>query len=200
MSICPRARAQGDCHVTDRRRPLRHVSRRRKRRPAAVLRGLHQTGRPRLLRQQRRRAQPLCLRRRPTLRSRLRQGRHGRHSRRRPVRPGLRDCRRLHRRRPERIDHRHAGGRRRGRLYRLAVRRAVGHRTPGAQARRSCPRGSPRSAAGLLLALHTDPTRETLACQVLRAANGHDVEHAEGVWRDNRWQDFDPLKPPQREP
>ncbi|KDB62880.1 hypothetical protein AZ16_0337 [Bordetella bronchiseptica B18-5 (C3)] len=54
--------------------------------------------------------------------------------------------------------------------------------------------------AGLLLALHTDLTRETLACQVLRAANGHDVEHAEGVWRDNRWQDFDPLKPPQREP
>ncbi|GAB1577257.1 hypothetical protein [Bordetella petrii] len=54
--------------------------------------------------------------------------------------------------------------------------------------------------AGLLLALHTDSQHERQACRLLRATHGHDVERAEGVWRDNRWADFDPLKPPQREP
>jgi hypothetical protein len=54
--------------------------------------------------------------------------------------------------------------------------------------------------AGVLLALHTDPTREASACRILRGAGGEDVERANGRWRNGHWEDFDPLRPPEREP
>jgi hypothetical protein len=38
-----------------------------------------------------------------------------------------------------------------------------------------------------------------LACRILRDTGGADVEHANGRWRNNHWEDFDPLAPPQRE-
>lgn len=54
--------------------------------------------------------------------------------------------------------------------------------------------------AGVMVAVRTRPQREMLACRILRDAGGADVEHANGHWRNNRWEDFDPLSPPQREP
>jgi predicted lipid-binding transport protein (Tim44 family) len=55
-------------------------------------------------------------------------------------------------------------------------------------------------AAGVLLALHTDPTHEAQAVQLLRGAGGEDVERANGRWQEGQWVDFDPLQPPRREP
>ena len=54
--------------------------------------------------------------------------------------------------------------------------------------------------AGVMVAVHTRPQREMAACRILRDAGGADVEHANGRWRNNHWEDFDPLAPPQREP
>lgn len=54
--------------------------------------------------------------------------------------------------------------------------------------------------AGVMVAVRTRPQREILACRILREAGGADVEHANGRWRNNHWEDFDPLAPPQREP
>ncbi|MNU32588.1 hypothetical protein D3C71_211330 [compost metagenome] len=54
--------------------------------------------------------------------------------------------------------------------------------------------------AGVMVAVRTRPQREMLACRILRDAGGSDVEHANGRWRNNHWEDFDPLAPPQREP
>jgi hypothetical protein len=54
--------------------------------------------------------------------------------------------------------------------------------------------------AGVLLALHTDSSREPDACKILRNAGGVDVERAQGRWQGGRWVDFDPLKAPEREP
>jgi hypothetical protein len=55
-------------------------------------------------------------------------------------------------------------------------------------------------AAGVMLALHTDLTREPEAVRLLRLAGGEDVERAQGRWNNGHWEDFDPLAPPQREP
>jgi len=54
--------------------------------------------------------------------------------------------------------------------------------------------------AGVLLALHIAPDQEARAVALLRAAGGVDVERANGRWMNGKWEDFDPLTPPQREP
>lgn len=54
--------------------------------------------------------------------------------------------------------------------------------------------------AGVLLALHIQPDQESRAVVLLREAGGTDVERANGRWMNGKWQDFDPLTPPQREP
>lgn len=54
--------------------------------------------------------------------------------------------------------------------------------------------------AGVLLALHVKPDQEARAAALLREAGGTDVERANGRWMNGKWQDFDPLVPPQREP
>lgn len=77
----------------------------------------------------------------------------------------------------------------------------TGRKRPGSGSRASGKPDHPEvRQAGVLLALHTDPAREASACKVLRAAGGDDVERANGRWRDGQWEDFDPLRPPQREP
>ncbi|KXA71111.1 hypothetical protein [Bordetella hinzii] len=52
---------------------------------------------------------------------------------------------------------------------------------------------------GVMLALRVDPARQAEAAAVLRAAGGVDVERANGRWVQGRWEDFDPLTPPQRD-
>ena len=54
--------------------------------------------------------------------------------------------------------------------------------------------------AGVLLALHVAPDQEGRAVALLREAGGVDVERANGRWMNGKWEDFDPLVPPQREP
>lgn len=54
--------------------------------------------------------------------------------------------------------------------------------------------------AGVLLALHVQPDQEARAAALLREAGGADVERANGRWMNGKWQDFNPLEPPQREP
>ncbi|OZI59437.1 hypothetical protein [Bordetella genomosp. 11] len=77
----------------------------------------------------------------------------------------------------------------------------TGRRKPGVSRNRGAPAEHPEARhAGVLLALHTDQSREELACRVLRDAGGVDVERAQGRWQDGRWVDFDPLRPPEREP
>lgn len=53
---------------------------------------------------------------------------------------------------------------------------------------------------GVLLALHIAPEQEEQACELLRGAGGHNVERALGRWHHGKWEDFDPLKPPELEP
>lgn len=67
----------------------------------------------------------------------------------------------------------------------------------GSWARDSHPEIRP---AGVLLALHIQPDQETHVVALLRDAGGRDVERANGRWQNGKWQDFDPLTPPQREP
>ncbi|ANN66023.1 hypothetical protein [Bordetella bronchialis] len=77
----------------------------------------------------------------------------------------------------------------------------TGKRKPGVARNRGAPAEHPEARhAGVLLALHTDVTREAEACGVLRDAGGVDVERAQGRWQEGRWVDFDPLRPPEREP
>ena len=54
--------------------------------------------------------------------------------------------------------------------------------------------------AGVLLAVHIAPDQEGRAVALLREAGGVDVERANGRWMNGKWEDFDPLTPPQREP
>ncbi|HBL66375.1 MAG TPA: hypothetical protein DDZ58_11335 [Achromobacter sp.] len=51
--------------------------------------------------------------------------------------------------------------------------------------------------AGVMLALHVTAEKESVARRVLRESGGQDIERAQGRWRDGKWQDFDPLTPPQ---
>ena len=51
--------------------------------------------------------------------------------------------------------------------------------------------------AGVMLALHVPVGKEALARQVLRESGGRDIERAQGRWLNGKWEDFDPLTPPQ---
>ncbi|ANN79020.1 hypothetical protein [Bordetella flabilis] len=77
----------------------------------------------------------------------------------------------------------------------------TGRRQPGVNRSRTAehPEHPEVRSAGVLLALHTDPTRQDQACKLLRDAGGEDVERAQGRWQEGRWVDFDPLKAPDRE-
>lgn len=55
----------------------------------------------------------------------------------------------------------------------------------------------PVRAAGVMLALHVTYEQDTLARQTLRECGGQDIERAHGRWLDGKWEDFDPLTPPQ---
>ncbi len=50
--------------------------------------------------------------------------------------------------------------------------------------------------AGVLLAAHVEPANAGLVCDLLRKGGAHDIERAQGHWREGRWADFDPLAPP----
>lgn len=77
----------------------------------------------------------------------------------------------------------------------------TGRKKPGSGGRNYEQPDHPEArAAGVLLALHTDVEHEPQAVRLLRAAGGEDVERANGSWQGGHWVDFDPLKPPQREP
>jgi hypothetical protein len=52
--------------------------------------------------------------------------------------------------------------------------------------------------AGILVAVHMhDPQPREHVAEVLRRHGAHQVEIAEGTWRDGQWTDFDPESEPQ---
>lgn len=53
--------------------------------------------------------------------------------------------------------------------------------------------------SGVMLAVNTDGERAQDIAAMLAAAGGHEVERAQGRWRNGTWEDFDPLKPPMPE-
>ncbi len=55
---------------------------------------------------------------------------------------------------------------------------------------------APVRNAGVLLAAHVEPATAGLVCALLRNGGAHDIERAQGHWREGRWADFDPLAPP----
>jgi hypothetical protein len=64
--------------------------------------------------------------------------------------------------------------------------------------------GEPRTAepitrpAGVMLAVNTEfGEDEEVAVGLMRQAGARMIERAEGAWRDGRWADFDPVRPPQ---
>ena len=57
----------------------------------------------------------------------------------------------------------------------------------------------PVRPAGVLLAVPVAPDKEAEVAQLLRESGGQDVERANGRWENGKWQDFDPLVPPQPE-
>ena len=51
--------------------------------------------------------------------------------------------------------------------------------------------------AGIMVAVHTDsPEDEELAIDLLRDRGAQTIERAEGAWRNGKWVDFDPVRPP----
>jgi len=48
----------------------------------------------------------------------------------------------------------------------------------------------------VVAAFAPEPERHATALEVLQASGAQDIETAEGHWRDGKWTDFDPLKPP----
>lgn len=48
--------------------------------------------------------------------------------------------------------------------------------------------------AGVLLAVHVSPGLQPRAVELLRNANGQDIEEASGLWQDGHWADFDPTR------
>lgn len=51
--------------------------------------------------------------------------------------------------------------------------------------------------AGIMVAVHTDsPEDEELAIDLLRDRGAQTVERADGAWRNGKWVDFDPVRPP----
>ncbi|VXB72319.1 Membrane protein [Burkholderia sp. 8Y] len=55
----------------------------------------------------------------------------------------------------------------------------------------------PTRHSGVLVAVHVSPETYDRAATILREAGGLDIERASGRWKQGRWSDFDPLKPPQ---
>jgi hypothetical protein len=51
--------------------------------------------------------------------------------------------------------------------------------------------------SGVVLAVHVAPELQAEVATLLRDAGGKEVERATGQWRNGRWADFDPEKPPQ---
>lgn len=49
---------------------------------------------------------------------------------------------------------------------------------------------------GVMLAVNMEGEREQDVVRILRESGGEAVERAQGRWRDGKWEDFDPLKPP----
>src|SRR6266568_1304045 len=50
--------------------------------------------------------------------------------------------------------------------------------------------------AGVMLAAHApSPERRAVALEILLASGAKDIEAVDGLWRDGRWADFDPVKP-----
>lgn len=50
--------------------------------------------------------------------------------------------------------------------------------------------------AGVLLAVHTTPEKQSEFATLLRNAGGQEVERAHGRWSQGRWEDFDPTRGP----
>ncbi|MFM0050008.1 hypothetical protein [Caballeronia grimmiae] len=55
----------------------------------------------------------------------------------------------------------------------------------------------PTRTSGVLVAVHVSPETHDRAASILRESGGLDIERASGRWKQGRWSDFDPLKPPQ---
>lgn len=53
--------------------------------------------------------------------------------------------------------------------------------------------------AGVMLAVNTDNERSSDIARILVEAGGHEVERAQGRWREGNWEDFDPLSVPVKE-
>jgi len=51
--------------------------------------------------------------------------------------------------------------------------------------------------SGVVVAVHVGPELQAQAAGILRDAGGKEVERASGQWRNGRWADFDPVKPPE---
>jgi hypothetical protein len=52
--------------------------------------------------------------------------------------------------------------------------------------------------AGVMLAVNTEfGEDEEVAVDLMRDAGARMIERADGAWRDGRWADFDPVRPPQ---
>jgi len=51
--------------------------------------------------------------------------------------------------------------------------------------------------SGVVVAVHVAPELQAEAAAILRDAGGKEVERASGQWRNGRWADFDPVKPPE---
>ncbi|SAL39407.1 membrane protein [Caballeronia udeis] len=51
--------------------------------------------------------------------------------------------------------------------------------------------------SGVVVAVHVGPELQAQAAAILRDAGGIEVERASGQWRNGRWADFDPVKPPE---
>jgi hypothetical protein len=51
--------------------------------------------------------------------------------------------------------------------------------------------------SGVMLAAHApSPERRAVALEILLASGAKDIESVDGLWRDGRWADFDPVKAP----
>ena len=51
--------------------------------------------------------------------------------------------------------------------------------------------------SGVVVAVHVGAQLQAQAAAILRDAGGMEVERASGQWRNGRWADFDPVKPPE---
>jgi hypothetical protein len=50
--------------------------------------------------------------------------------------------------------------------------------------------------AGVMVAVNTETRSDELAIGVLRDSAARMIERAHGAWRDGKWVDFDPVRPP----